>query len=168
MISDGDTFSIPEVTIMEFGKDSVTTYNFDKIYSLSNYSFAENILKIKDSIFGRVQFLSPDRVMITAKANTPLRFVKLYSTKTDLTFDDVDQLKFNIKWDNEFIQVDLADKKQEFPEIKLEKIDSNYFISIFEFGNRRLVLPIGSVNFEEIKIYGFPREPFEITTKIKL
>jgi len=101
-------------------------------------------------------------------------------TQTDLTEKEIEKLEFNAVWndknipivfnknlDSPIIQTINKRLNQEGQMLVLEKLKTTYFASLYHNGIRSNLMPIKEINRNSIKLYGFPKEPFEVIGKRK-
>jgi len=101
-------------------------------------------------------------------------FQKSAPTITDLNDIEIQDLKFNIIWNGEkldivfntitdpdYIQKINKRSGREGRTIKLEKLENTFFLS--DNNERDTIFPIKEVNAESITVYGFEKQPYEIT-----
>jgi hypothetical protein len=101
-------------------------------------------------------------------------YQRLLPTKTLVSIEEINTLKFSIAYDDEeeiiIFNVDILpsfiqdinrrlNRKGRF--IILEKIENTLLISYFEDGVRDLMLPIKNINTHQITLYGFEKFPHE-------
>lgn len=155
-------------TLIEFTKDSLIFYDFDKRHEATSYHIKDNRIIVDGGsipLNGEFQFISPQRLRLKPDvAKKPIDFVRLEPTKTTLTKDEIAQLHFEIDYRNHplsvnFNQVEDAAGKT----VHLETIDSTYFLSFYRNNTRMGAMPIKEVTQKEIVVYGFPEKPFEVT-----
>ncbi|TQD40282.1 lipocalin-like domain-containing protein [Haloflavibacter putidus] len=155
-------------TLIEFTKDSIFFYEFDKRRSATAYQVKDNRLivdKTSVPIAGEFEFVNSQRLRLKPnKAKKTIDFVRLKPTKTSLTKDEITQMKFEINYRERAIPIifDQAEDKTS-KAMRLEKLDATYFISFYRETKRKGALAIESISPKKIMIYGFPEEPFVVS-----
>ncbi len=155
-------------TLIEFTKDSVFFYEFDKRRSATAYQVNDNCLIVAKGsvpIGGEFAFINSQRLRLKPdKAKKAIDFVRLKPTKTSLTKDEITQMKFEIDYRERAIPIFFDEAEDEIGKaIRLEKLDDTYFISFYRNAKRKGALPIESISSKKIMIYGFPEEPFVVS-----
>lgn len=180
MTKEGDTYVIPENLILEINSDSLTYFSFDKIQSSLPIKIEGNKIEYQKHT-DHVEFINDNRIKITGQGKLSgkdslisTEYVRLMKTKTVLSRAEIESLSFKFKWNDEKFKVEFNKELgnpqvmkmmgvDELTKIHLEKIDSTYFVSIFDSGERESVFPIKEVSKDEMIVYGTPRKPYEIT-----
>ena len=180
MTKEGDTYIIPENLILEINSDSLNYFSFDQIQSSIPIKIENNNIIINKKQTDNVEFINEDRIKITSQGKVndkdsliAIEYVRLIETKTKLSPKEIQNLSFKFNWNDEKFKVifnkELGSsqivkimEKDELTKIRLEKIDSTYFISIYESGKRATIVPIKEVSNDRMILYGMPRKPYEI------
>jgi hypothetical protein len=101
-------------------------------------------------------------------------FYRLLPTITTIEKEDIEAMTFLLKSDKGRetelkFNIELIDKeilkslnKEEGEKRILEKIDSTYFVSFYDYGERRVSLPIKEVTTEFLTLYAIPTGPMEM------
>lgn len=157
-------------TIIEFSKDSLMFYEFDKRHSATSYQISDSRITVNDPsipLEGGFEFVNAHRLRLKPdRAKSPIDFVRLKPTKTDLTKAEIESLSFKISYKNNPLTVNFDQVDGNSGRItKLEKIDATYFISFYQNKKRLGAVPIKQVNKKEISVYGFPEKPYVVTGK---
>ncbi|TRO66771.1 hypothetical protein [Christiangramia sabulilitoris] len=179
MTKEGDTYIIPENLIIEINSDSLKYFSFDQLQSSIPIKIENNII-INQKHTHIVEFINEDRIKIKSQGKVndknsliETEYVRLKKTKTKLSPEEIQKLSFKFNWNDEkfrvifnkelgSLQVMKIMEKDELTKIRLEKIDSTYFISIYESGKRVTIVPIKEVSNHRMILYGMPRKPYEI------
>jgi len=177
---EGDTYIVPENLIMEINSDSMKIFSFDELKSSIPIKIKKDKIIINQKQIDLVEFINKNRITIKSQGKVndkdsliATEYVRLIETKTKLSSEEIQNLSFNFNWNDERLKVlfnkELGNpqimknmEKDELTKILLEKIDSTYFISIYESGKREIVLPIKEVSNDRMILYGTPRKPYEI------
>lgn len=180
MTKEGDTYIIPENLIIEINSDSLTYFSFEKIQSSIPIKLEGNKIRINQKQTDLVEFINNNRIKIKSQGRVndkdsliSTEYVRLIKTKTRLSQSEIESLSFKFNWNDEEFKVvfnkELGNPqmmkimgKDELTKIRLEKIDSTFFVSIFESGERETVIPIKEVSRDKMVLYGTPRKPYEI------
>ena len=180
MTKEGDTYIIPENLILEINPDSLKYFSFDQIQSSIPIKIENNNIIINQKQTDIVEFINENRIKITSQGKVndkdsliETEYVRLIKTKTKLLPKEIQNLSFKFNWNDEKFKVifnkELGSpqvmkimEKDELRKIHLEKIDSTFFISIFESDERETVIPIKEVSRDKMVLYGTPRKPYEI------
>ncbi|SHG30506.1 Lipocalin-like domain-containing protein [Salegentibacter echinorum] len=157
--------------MIEFTKDSLIFYEFDKRHSATSYEVSDNRITVSDAsipINGTYEFVNAQRLRLKPdRAKRPIDFVRLKPTKTSLTKAEIENLNFTISYKNHPLTVNF-DRVEEGSgkTTKLEKIDATYFLSFYQNDQRLGAIPIEQVTTEEISVYGFPEKPYVVTGEL--
>ena len=181
MTKEGDTYIIPENLILEINSDSLKYFSFDQFQSSIPIKIENNKLIVNQTQTDIVEFINEDRIKIKSQEKdknslNETEYVRLKKTKTTLSPEEIQNLSFKFNWNDEKFKVifnkDLGSpqvmrimEKDELSKIRLEKIDSTYFISILQSGKRKTIFPIKEVSNDRMILYGTPRKPYEIVGK---
>ena len=181
MTKEGDTYIIPENLILEINSDSLKYFSFDQFQSSIPIKIENNKLIVNQTQTDIVEFINEDRIKIKSQEKdknslNETEYVRLKKTKTTLSPEEIQNLSFKFNWNDEKFKVifnkELGSpqvmrimEKDELSKIRLEKIDSTYFISILQSGKRTTIFPIKEVSNDKMILYGTPRKPYEIVGK---
>jgi len=181
MTKEGDTYIIPENLILEINSDSLKYFSFDQFQSSIPIKIENNKLIVNQTQTDIVEFINEDRIKIKSQEKdknslNETEYVRLKKTKTTLSPEEIQKLSFKFNWNDEKFkvifnkelespQVMKIMEKDELSKIRLEKIDSTYFISILQSGKRKTIFPIKEVSNDRMILYGTPRKPYEIVGK---
>ena len=181
MTKEGDTYIIPENLILEINSDSLKYFSFDQFQSSIPIKIENNKLIVNQTQTDIVEFINEDRIKIKSQEKdknslNETEYVRLKKTKTTLSPEEIQKLSFKFNWNDdkfkvifnkelESPQVLKIMEKDELSKIRLEKIDSTYFISILQSGKRKTIFPIKEVSNDRMILYGTPRKPYEIVGK---
>lgn len=181
MTKEGDTYIIPENLILEINSDSLKYFSFDQFQSSIPIKIENNKLIVNQTKTDIVEFINEDRIKIKSQEKdknslNETEYVRLKKTKTTLSPEEIQKLSFKFNWNDEKFkvifnkelespQVMKIMEKDELSKIRLEKIDSTYFILILQSGKRKTIFPIKEVSNDRMILYGAPRKPYEIVGK---
>lgn len=181
MTKEGDTYIIPENLILEINCDSLKYFSFDQFQSSIPIKIENKKLIVNQTQTDIVEFINEDRIKIKSQEKdknslNETEYVRLKKTKTTLSPEEIQKLSFKFNWNDEKFkvifnkelespQVMKIMEKDELSKIRLEKIDSTYFISILQSGKRKTIFPIKEVSNDRMILYGTPRKPYEIVGK---
>ncbi|MDX1720655.1 MAG: hypothetical protein R3353_10860 [Salegentibacter mishustinae] len=181
MTKEGDTYIIPENLILEINSDSLKYFSFDQFQSSIPIRIKNNKLIVNQTHTDIVEFINEDRIKIKSQEKDKnslieTEYVRIKKTKTTLSPEEIQKLSFKFNWNDEKFKVifnkELGSpqvlkimEKDELSKIRLEKIDSTYFISILQSGKRKTIFPIKEVSNDRMILYGTPRKPYEIVGK---
>lgn len=158
-------------TVIEFTKDSLMFYEFDKRHSATSYQVGNNHITVSDPsipLEGDFEFINSRRLRLKPdRAKSPIDFVRLDPTKTSLTQAEIENLSFKISYKNHPLTVNFNQVEEGAGKItKLEKIGATYFISFYQNNKRLGAVPIEQVTKKEISVYGFPEKPYVVTGEL--
>ena len=183
MTKEGDTYTIPENLILEINSNTLKYYSFDELKSSVPIKIEHSSIIINQNRTDFVEFVNDDRIIIRSQGKVSDRdsliiteYVRLKETKTKLSSKEIQNLSFKFNWNDEKLKLvfnkELGSprlmkmmEKDELTKIRLEKIDSTYFISIFQFGKRETIIPIKEVSNDKMILYGTPKKPYEIVSE---
>ena len=157
----------PGDKVVQFTKDSVIIYDFDKRIDAMAYHVKDNDINIGTEQVSVLRFVNPNRLRAkTDRSNGSKDFVKLKPTKTKLTSAEIKEIEYFFSND---------DKKRSFrfnkPNegsnkiFKLEKLDSTYFFSQYSNNKRGLSAPIESVTPKKLVVYLSPKKTMVLLSK---
>lgn len=155
-------------TVIQFTKDSLIFYDFDERQSATSYQVKDNRIAVDSGsipIGGEFLFLNPQRLrLIPDRAKNPIDFVRFQPTQTTLTSAEIEKLNFEINYQNKILPINFNQVEDESGKsVRLETIDSTYFLSFYRNDKRMGAMPIERVTSKNIMVYGFPEEPFMVT-----
>lgn len=185
-----DDYGRPE--IIQFDDHKINYFTVEKNDESSSF---ETIKEDINREFIEYKFVNPNRVrffekgkirtVLSNEESTTEDFIfendyeKLKPTVTDLTADEIQQLKFEFNWNGEkrslrFNEILDSQAVREMNErmnrkgniILLEKLDETLFLSLYSNNDIDKLIPIKYVDKEKIILYGFPKEPYEIDCRI--
>ena len=143
-------------------KNGTFTYQNEKKY-------ADSKLRNENNLTLLVEGMVNDK-----KGIIEMDFVKLFPTVTNLSIEQIEAFTYEIrknektksKFEFNKEMMDLKTIEQlghkEGQKMRIEKIDSTLFVSIYVFGSKSACLPIKEVSSDFIKIYGIPGETDEL------
>ncbi|MEO2064241.1 MAG: hypothetical protein ABGW97_14750 [Christiangramia sp.] len=167
MYTPGDTYMIPAVPIFEFQNDSITTYNFDEIYSQAPYRVENDILYTSNNRMGRIRFITENELVCSPEKGVDFHWTRIRPTETNLSEEALAELQFKLKTNEskKEILVDLGEQNSENDGFRLERIGDSYFLSFYERKKRSKVLFIQKIADSEIVLAGYPGQP-EMTAQL--
>ena len=181
MTKEGDTYIIPENLILKINSDSLKYFSFDQFQSSIPIKIENNKLIVNQTQTDIVEFINEESIKIKSQEKdknslNETEYVRLKKTKTTLSPEEIQNLSFKFNWNDEKFkvifnkelespQVMKIMEKDELSKIRLEKIDSTYFILILQSGKRKTIFPIKEVSNDRMILYGTPRKPYEIVGK---
>lgn len=185
-----DDYGRPE--IIQFDDNKINYFTVKKNGESSSFEIIREDINRK---FIEYKFVSPDRVrffekgkihtVLSDEESTTEDFIfendyeKLQPTITDLTEDEIQQLKFVIDWNGKKMNIrfneildppyireinERLNKKGDI--ILLEKLDETLFLSLYSDDHITNLIPIKYVDKEKIVLYSFYKEPYEIDCRI--
>ncbi len=189
MIKDGNTYGKP--MFVEFENNEILHYEISEqstngtlekklVYS-EKLSETKNKLMNKNRIrlyrMGKTHTVISETKSKTEDTEFATDYERIEPTKTRLSENEIEQLEFNVEWNNEkihfvfnkdldspIIQKINKRMKREGRKLILEKLYGTYFGTIYDNGTREILIPIREISNEKITLYGFPKKPYEITT----
>ena len=172
---DGFTYSIPNILILEFGKDEIVYYDFKERLAQHSYAIIGDTLLVNNKNTGVLSFISNDRFsLLTSESKnnmTKVDYVRLQPTLTTFESDDIKKLAFILNENSEasviaFTDFSHSSNSQKKDGLKdkfvLEKIDDTFMVSIYRKGKREDTLPVREINNDSIILYGLASKPYEI------
>ena len=190
-IKTADDYGKPK--IIEFDKIRIKHFDVEKGNDHSLIKKANHwIENLEDT---NHEFVNPNRVRFSrnGKIHTVLNeneslaedcifendYEKLITTETELTESEIQNLKFEVNWNdekiyvrfNEYTDTPILQKineglNREGSRIILEKFNSTLFLSFYRDTYHERLIPIKYVDTKKIILYGFPAEPYETECKI--
>lgn len=190
-IKTADHYSDPD--IIEFHNDNINHFGLEKNDSNSLNKIARNW--IENLTNANIQFINPNRITIFRKGKVHKvlseeesitedcifedNYERLIATETKLSESEIQNLKFEFIWNDEkktIIFNKILDKPymQEINKrlnkqglrIILEKLNETLFLSIYDDIYIQNIIPIKYVDNQKMVLYGFPKEPYEITCQV--
>ena len=188
MIKDGNTYGIN--MFLEFKDDQILHY---EILEKSVNGILEKKMVYSEKFSEtKIELVNENRIRLYLKGKThtvisetesktedtefAMDYERIEPTKTDLSEIEIERLEFNGEWNNEKIhfvfnkclgsprmQEENKRLKREGRKLTLENIDGTYFGAIYYNGQRETLIPIREIDNSKVILYGFPKEPFEIT-----
>jgi len=181
-------------SIIEFSENEIKHFNIESIedFSLiknvnenwneklseSEYEFI-NLNRIRFFKNGKRHIVLSDEESITEDWKFENDYEKLNPTKTNLTENEIQKLKFEFNWNREKMNIkfnEILDSptiqeinkrlKKEGTKIVLKKLNETLFLSLYDDKNLDKLIPIKYIDEKIIILYGFPKEPYEIECKI--
>lgn len=146
--------------VMQFTKDSLIIYDFDKRIDAKAYHVKDNGINIGTDQVLVLQFVNPNRLRAEKdRSNGSKDIVRLRPTETKLTIAEIEKIEYFMPND---------DKKRSFrfnkpvegskKIVKLEKLDATYFYSGYENNKRSGSLAIESVTPKKLVVYISPKK----------
>lgn len=159
-----------QVVVIEFTKDSLVNYNFDKRQVAIGYEVSGDRITVDPGsipLDGKFKFIDDNRLRLTPdRGKSSIDFVRLKPTKTNLNTSGIKDTHYKVTYQGRVMDVQFGKLNEDINQtIRLEQIDSTYFLSFFRSGKRLGVMPIDQVNAKKIVVYGFPEEPYMVTGK---
>jgi len=179
--------------LIEFHNNTINHFGLEKNDSNSLNKIARNwIEKLTDL---NIQFKNPNRIRILRKGkvykvlsdNESItedcifedNYEKLIPTETKLSEDEIQNLKFEMIWNNEkgtIIFNEILDKpymqeinkrlNKQGRRIVLEKLNETLFLSMYDDSHIQNMIPIKYMDNQKMVLYGFPEEPYEISCNV--
>ena len=190
MIKKGSDYCSPE--FIEFENDQIIHFKLEKtsVDGLTekvherNEKFSETkcvfINKNRIRIFrmGKTHTVSSETESLTEDLVIATDYERIRPTKTDLTAKQIQALEFDAEWNNEkfpFVFNKILDNPTiiklnkrlhiEGRKLVLEKLQGTYFASMYENGERSILIGIKEIDEEKAILFGFPETPYQITAK---
>jgi len=160
-------------TVLQFTKDSLIIFNFDKRIDAKPYHINDNGINIGTDQVLVLQSVNHNRLRADEDRSKGSKdIVRLTPTKTTLTSAEIEKTAYFFSNDDEKRSFRFNKPNEDSKIIfKLEKIDSTYFLSQYSDNKRKKSAPIESVTPEKLVIYLSPeksmillRENAEINT----
>ena len=128
---------------------------------------------------GKIYKVLSDEESITEDCIVEDDYEKLNATESELTESEIQNLKFEINWNGEkmnvrfnevldppYIQEINERLNKEGSRIILEKLNETLFLSLYTDIYLDILIPIKYVDRQNIILYGFHNEPYEISCQI--
>lgn len=159
-----------QVVVMEFTKDSLVNYIFDKHQVTIGYQVSGDRITVDPGstpLDGKFEFVNDNRLRLTPdRGKSSIDFVRLKPTKTNLNTSEIKNTCYKVTYQGRTIDVQFGKLNEDVNQtIRLDQIDSTYFLSFFRNEKRLGAMPIDQINGEKIIVYGFPEEPYMVTGK---
>lgn len=156
----------------------IVNENRNEKLSETQYKFI-NQNRIRFFRNGKIHKFFSDEKSITEDCVFENDYEKLTATQSELTEDEIQGLKFQFNWNGEKMNVrfnEVLDSpviqeinkrlNREGSKIVLRKLDETLFLSLYTDNNLDKLIPIKYVDRQKIILYGFPKEPYEISCQI--
>ncbi|MGO2295026.1 MAG: lipocalin family protein [Psychroflexus halocasei] len=159
-----------QVVVIEFTKDSLINYTFDKHQVTIGYQVSGDRITVDPGsipLDGKFEFVNDNRLRLTPdRGKSSIDFVRLKPTKTNLNTSEIKNTCYKVTYQGRTIDVQFGKLNEDVNQtIRLDQIDSTYFLSFFRNEKRLGAMPIDQINGEKIIVYGFPEEPYMVTGK---
>jgi hypothetical protein len=178
--------------IIQFDDNTIYYFNFKKSeislkivnenrnekLSETEYKFI-NQNRIRFFRNGKISKVFSDERTITEDCIFEDDYEKLNATETELTENEIQNLKFEFNWNGEKMSVSFnqvldspvmqeINKRlnKEGSRIVLGKLNETLFLSLYTDNYFDKLIPIKYVDRQKIILYGFPKEPYEINCPI--
>ena len=180
--------------LIEFCENKIKHFDIENIEGISLRKSANENWNEKLSE-AELKIINPNRIMIirNGKKHSVLSdqksttedwkfeayYEKLNVTETELTESEIQNLKFEFKWNgermnirfNEFLDSPIIKEinlrlKKEGSKMVLEKLKGTLFLSFYNDKYSDKMIPIKYVDQKNMILYGFPTEPYEIKCEI--
>ena len=127
---------------------------------------------------GKTLTVLSDTESISEDTEFSTDYERIRPTRTNLTDKEIKKLKFKVEWSGEKITlvfntcldsptIQEVNKrlKREGRKFVLEQLQGTYFASIYDNGERELLIGIKEIDKEKAVLFGFPEEPYEVVAK---
>lgn len=127
---------------------------------------------------GKIHKVLSDTKYITEDCIVENDYEKLSPTETKLTENEIQNLKFELNWNDEKMNIRFNEDldspiiqeinrrlNKKGSRIVLEKLNETLFLSFYTDIYSDNLIPIKYVDKEKMILYGFPKEPFEVHCK---
>lgn len=156
--------------VIELTKDSLLNYNFDKRQVAIGYQVNNNRISVDPGsipIDGIFEFVNDNRLRLTPdRGKSSIDFVRLKPTNTNLNTSGIKKINYQVTYQGKMLDIQFDKYNEDINQtIRLEQIDSTYFLSFFRNEKRLGAMPIDQINAEKIVVYGFPEEPYIVSGK---
>ncbi|MFH6969117.1 hypothetical protein [Flavobacterium sp. FlaQc-28] len=187
-----DHYGKPE--IIEFDQNEIKHFWIEKGRDLSLVKIAEknrneqiskiklkhiNVNRIRFFRNGKIYKVLSDSESVTEDCVFENDYEKLNATETKLTENEIQNLKFELNWNGEKMNIRFNEDldspviqeinkrlHKEGGRILLEKLDDTLFLSCYSDIYHDKLIPIKYVDRKKMILYGFPKEPYEIVCPI--
>nr|WP_315149268.1 hypothetical protein [uncultured Flavobacterium sp.] len=187
-----DDYGKPE--IIQFHDDIIDYFEVDKSDGISlmkivrehrneklnetQYKFI-NENRIRFFRKGKIHRVLSEEKSLTEDCIFENDYEKLNATETELTEIEIQNLKFELNWNGEKMNIrfnEVLDSlviqeinkrlNKEGSRIVLSKLNETLFLSLFTDIYFEKLIPIKYIDRQKIILYGFPKEPYEINCPI--
>lgn len=182
-----------ETDIIEFDGNlikhfTVKKFNYISLLKKADENWNENLTEIEH------EFINPNRIRLYRKGKIHKvlsetksitedcifenDYEKLIPTETELTENEIQNLKFELKWNDEELNIkfnEILDSLAmqeinkligyEGKRILLEKLNQTLFLSFYSDKYSERLIPIKYIDKQKMILYGFPKEPYEVHCK---
>jgi hypothetical protein len=190
MIKTGYDHFSPE--FIEFEEDQIIHYELEEdgsnglvkkrtpwteTLSEAKYEFV-NENRIRIYRMGKLRKIVSETESIVEDMEHVTDYEKIVPTQTALTAEQIQQLEFYMKWNDEEgplvfnknlynpeLQKVNPKLKEEELKLVLEELQGTYFAATYEFGKRQTLIGIKEVDEEKAVLYLLPDKPYEITAQ---
>jgi len=187
-----DHYGVPE--IIQFDNNEIKYFiiekgNEDSPLKIKDENRSKNLTEIEHQFInqnrirffenGKTSYFLSNEKSITEDCIFENDYQKLNPTETKLTENEIQNLKFELNWNDEkgiirfnedlnppYIQEINKRMNREGRKILLEKLNDTFFVSLYENACLDKLIPIKYVDSQRIILYGFPEEPYEIDCRI--
>lgn len=159
-----------QAVVIEFTKDSLINYIFDKHQVTIGYQVSGDRITVDPGsipLDGKYEFVNDNRLRLTPdRGKSSIDFVRLKPTKTKLNASEIKNIHYQVTYQGRMIDVQFDEFNEDVNQtIRLDQIDSTYFLSFFRNEKRLGAMPIDQINAEKIVVYGFPEKPYMVSGK---
>ena len=128
---------------------------------------------------GKIHKVLSEKEAITEDCIFENDYEKLKATETKLTENEIQNLKFELNWNGQKMNI-IFNEDLDSPIIKelnkqlnrkgnrifLEKLNETLVLSFYKDIYFEKLIPIKYVDMEKMVLYGFPKEPYEVICKV--
>lgn len=152
--------------LMQFTKDSLVNYDFDKRFSATTYHIKDNRINVDTASIGVFHFVNKDRFRLKpGRLDDSIDFVRLKPTKTKLSKPEIKKQDYLLNYQGRSLALNFGKVNKRGPSSRLEKIDQTYFVSLYRKNKRLGSWPVEAVTAKKLVLYGFPEKPYKATCK---
>ena len=170
-LKDTITNTIPSINVLEFKQNKLVQYEFDKPLISATYNVVGNEVNSNGAskIF---KFLENNILSLQGKTNYngndsiySEMYLRIHKTLLVVPIEQVYGNYYEFYWGNRknFVILNNLNEKSDFKlsryryceDLRLEEIESMFFISVFCYGKREYVFPIKEINYKELTVYSF-------------
>lgn len=158
--------SEPSINILEFRKDKLYQYDFNKLIDSTEAQFGTHGIKVGDSIHWKISLnentLNIDMPILNKEGIISFNFFKLKPTETNFNKEQIEKMNFRVLWLDSYQNLFFGFRKSDelfklerntdCEKISIEKIDNTFFISVFCYEKRRYVFPIVKITEQEMVV----------------
>ncbi|MEW5677554.1 hypothetical protein ABGT15_14685 [Flavobacterium enshiense] len=183
-----------ETDIIEFDENAIKHFSVEKYSDISlvkkvNEKWNENLTEIEHKFVNpnRIRFFRKGKIhkviseteSVTEDCIFENDYEKLIATETKLTESEIQNLRFELVWNGEKLNVifnEILDSPaiqemnkrmgNEGSRIVLEKLNETLFISLYSDKYSEKLIPIKYIDKQKVILYGFPKEPYEVNCKV--